>query len=84
MKDERVSELIDLAEFFIDNYPQYGKGAHYLLQLAGRVAVKRTLPTKLTWILSGPAPGIQRGSPLLQAPEPHEVRRLRVKFHRYY
>ena len=84
MKDERIAELIDLAEYLTDNYPQYSKGAHYLLQLAGRVSVRRILPTKLSWILTGPAPGAQRGHPWLRDPEPHNVRRLRVKFHRYY
>ena len=82
--DERSATLVDLAAYFTENLPQYAKGAHYLLQLAGKVAVKRTQPTKLSWILSGPVPGIQRGNPLLKDPELHNVRRLHVKFHRYY
>ena len=81
---ERAEILVELAAYLTDNLPQYARGAHYLLQLAGKVAVKRNWPTKLTWILSGPVPGIQRGNPLLQDPEPHNVRRLQVKFHRYY
>ena len=82
--DERSATLVELAAYFTENLPQYAKGSQYLLQLAGKVAVKRTQPTKLSWILSGPAPGIQRGNPLLKDPEPHNVRKLQVKFHRYY
>ena len=82
--DERSVTLVELAAYFTKNLPQYAKGSHYLLQLAGKVAVKRTQPTKLSWILSGPVPGIQRGNPLLKDPEPHNVRKLQVKFHRYY
>lgn len=84
MKEDRISQLVDLAEYLTEFYPQYGKGAHYLLQLAGRVAVRRTLPKTLQYILSGPAPGAQRGHALLRDPEPHNIHRLRVKFHRYY
>lgn len=84
MKEDRVAELIELSEYLTENFPQYSKGCVYLLQLAGKLSMKRALPTKLTWILSGPAPGVQRGTPWLKDPEPHNVRRLRVKFHRYY
>ena len=73
-----------MAEYLQEQFPQYGPGAHYLLQLAGKVAVQRTLPTKLQFILNGPLPDAQRGHALLRDPEPHNVRQLRVKFHRYY
>ena len=82
--EERAQHLTDLAEYFTEHYPQYGRGAHYLLQLAGKIAVKRQPPTKLQWLLSGPTPGAQRGHARLNDPEPHNIRRLRVQFHRYY
>lgn len=84
VKEERAEELAELAEYLQENFPQYGPGAHYLLQLAGKVAVQRTQPRKLDFLLAGPLPGAQRGHALLRDPEPHNIRRLRVKFHRYY
>lgn len=82
--EERAEALQELAEYFSEHYPQYSRGAHYLLQLAGRIAVARKPPTKLQWLLTGPAPGAQRGHARLDDPEPHNVRRLRVQFHRYH
>lgn len=84
MSDERAAVLQELAEYLSENYIQYGRGAQYLLQLAGKIAVKRTPPSKLEWILSGPTPGVQRGRAQLQDPAPHVIRQLRVKFHRYH
>lgn len=84
MKEERAEELTDLAKHLSDFYPQYGKAAHYLLQLAGKVAVRRKPPIQLQYILAGPVPPLQRGQPALPDPEPHVIRRLRVQFHRYY
>ena len=81
---ERADELTELAECLQQMFPQYGVGAHYLLQLAGKVAVQRTLPTKLEFLLAGPLPGVQQGHALLRDPEPHNVRQIKVKFHRYY
>jgi len=76
--------LAELAEYLQENFPQYGPGAHYLLQIAGKVAVQRKPPTKLQFILTGPLPGAQRGHVMLHDPEPHNVRQLKVKFHRYH
>ena len=81
---ERANELTDLAEYLSSNFPQYSIACRYLLQLAGKVALKRTAPTKLGYILSGPSPGVQRGHAELHDPEPHNIRKLHVKFHRYY
>lgn len=82
--DDRAEVLQELAEYLSENYLQYGRGTTYLLQLAGKIAVKRTPPSKLQWILSGPSPGAQRGHAQLRDPEPHVIRQLRVKFHRYH
>ena len=84
VSDERAEVLQELAEYLQENYLQYGRGAQYLLQLSGKIAMKRSLPNKLEWILKGPAPGSQRGHASLQDPAPHVIRQLRVKFHRYY
>ncbi len=84
LSDERRQDLQDLAQYLLDFFPQYGRGAHYLQQLSGQVAVRRKPLTTLQYILNGPAPPIQRGQPVLVDPEPHNVRRLCVKFHRYY
>ena len=83
-KPERQEELADIATYLLEYFPQYGRGAHYLQQLAGKVAISRKTPNRLTYILSGPAPARQQGHAALVDPEPQNVRKLKVKFHRYY
>ena len=82
--DDRAQELMELAEYLAENFPQYSQGSRYLMQMAGKIAVKRVPPTKLNFILNGPPPPLQQGQARLHDPEPHNVHRLRVKFHRYY
>lgn len=84
LTDERREDLRSLATYLIDFFPQYARGAHYLQQLSGQVAVRRKPPTRLDYILSGPVAPFQQGEAALIDPEPHNVRRLRVKFHRYH
>ena len=84
LTDERRENLKALAEYILEFFPHYARGAHYLQQLSGQVAVRRKPPTRLDYILSGPAVPLQRGDAILNDPEPYNVRRLRVKFHRYY
>ncbi len=84
LTDDRREDLQQLAQYLIDFFPQYARGSHYLQQLSGQVVVRRKPPTRLEYILSGPAAPLQQGEAMLNDPEPHNVRRLRVKFHRYY
>ena len=84
LSDERRQDLKDLAQYLLDFFPQLARGAHYLQQLSGELAVRRQPLTKLEYILAGSAPPLQRGQPNLIDPEPYNVRRLQVKFHRYY
>lgn len=81
---ERKEELTELSKYLSDFFPSFGKGVRYLLELAGQVATRRKPPTRLSYILAGPTPEFQRGEAQLHDPEPHNIRRLRVQFHRYY
>ena len=84
LTDERTETLHDLSKYLLDFYPQYARGAHYIQQLCGQVSVRRKPLVKLTYILQGPPAPFQQGEAHLVDPEPHNVRKLRVKFHRYY
>lgn len=82
--DDRRKDLAELADYLLTYFPQYARGAHYIQQLAGEVAVQRKPVPRLEFILAGPTAPLQRGQAQLNDPEPHNVQRLRVKFHRYY
>ena len=81
--DDRKKDLVALADHLSAVYPQYSRGSRYLLQLAGRLAHPAGLPPKLPSLLCGASP-MQRTRPILIQDEPHNVHRLRVKFHRYH
>ena len=50
LDDDRKEVLREIAEYLNDNYQQYARGVHYLLQLAGDCAVERKPPPHLSFI----------------------------------
>lgn len=73
-----------LAKHLNEFYPHCHRGARYLLQLAGDVAMDRPKPPSLEWILNGASPHILRGIPSLNEPSPQAVHKLKVQFHRHF
>ena len=84
LEDTTKDQLRELADFLKHEFPQYQRGARYLEMLAGDVARPVEDPPRLQFILAGATPPLQRGAPVLAHPEPHQIRRLNVAFHRYH
>ena len=83
MDEARQADLIELAEVLAAEYPQYGRACRYLQTLGGQVARQvENLPV-IQYILAGGTPPLQRGEINLEYPEPYDVHRLNVTFHRY-
>lgn len=83
LEDKRKDDLLELAATLRREYPQYERGCRYLESLAGQVARHLHPLPEISFILAGGNPGLQRGSPTLEDPEPYAVHRLNVTFHRY-
>lgn len=83
LEDTRKQDLQDLAEILTSEYPQYGRACRYLQMLGGLVARPVERLPEIQFLLAGGNPPLQRGSATLENPEPYDVHRLNVKFHRY-
>ncbi|CAK9074707.1 unnamed protein product [Durusdinium trenchii] len=79
LEEARQEDLIGLAETLASEYPQYGRACRYLQTLGGQVArVVEPLP-EIQFILAGGTPPVQRGSPILEHPEPYAVHRMNAE-----
>ncbi|CAK9023126.1 Uncharacterized protein SCF082_LOCUS16076 [Durusdinium trenchii] len=72
LDDERKQILLEVATYLEDHYINYGRGIHYLRQLAGTVALPRSPPPRIEFLLLNPV-GIQRGAVVLANAEIHTL-----------
>lgn len=83
LDDERKEIILEVAEYLEEHYSQYGRGILYLRQLAGDVALPRSPPPQIQFLLTNPV-GIQRGAVVLANAQVHTVHTMQVRFHRYH
>ena len=83
LDDDRKDALVQLAATLRAEYPQYGRACRYLETLAGQFARPVEDIPQIQFVLAGGNPPVQRGSPTLEPPEPYQVHRMNVRFHRY-
>lgn len=83
LEDGKAKDYLELAEWLERSFPgRYDRGAQYLRQLSGEVAMPQERLPMLAWL--NPSQ-IQRAAPVrLELPNPleNDTHNLRVQFHR--
>ena len=83
LEDAKAAEYSELAAWLEKSFPnRYSRGAHYLRQLAGEVAMPQETLHQLTWL--SPRHLQVAAPPRVLLPDPLEsdTHNLRVQFHR--